>query len=122
MRSVLMPGGNGQITVTGRVGQGSAARAGIAASRQAARIQTAARLIKVDSLPAALGKSAARLHHFATAKHLVWFADHISVVSFFLTGPPPHAYPRISVRPPRRLGGGVRGLPADRSGERRTVA
>src|SRR3954467_6654525 len=54
MMSVLMPGGNGQIIVTGRVGQGSAASAGVAARRQAARIQTAARFIKVGSPPASV--------------------------------------------------------------------
>ena len=47
--SVLMPGGNGQITVTGRTGQGSAASAGVAAIMKAAAIQTAARSIKFAS-------------------------------------------------------------------------
>ena len=48
--SVLMPGGNGQITVTGRIGQGSAASAGVAAIMKAVAIQTAARSIKFASM------------------------------------------------------------------------
>src|SRR6476619_8082693 len=47
--SVLMPGGNGQITVTGRTGQGSAASAGVAAIMKAVAIQTAARSINFAS-------------------------------------------------------------------------
>src|SRR6186713_1826531 len=81
--SVLMPGGNGQITVTGRVGQGSAASAGVVARRQAARIQTTARLIKAAPSPAKhqanLSPDLAILQH---ATHLVCFARHIFVVFF----------------------------------------
>ena len=44
-----MPGGNGQITVTGRTGQGSAASAGVAAIMKAVAIQTAARAINFAS-------------------------------------------------------------------------
>src|SRR4029078_759937 len=47
--SVLMPGGNGQITVTGRTGQGSTASAGVAAIMKAVATQTAARALKVVS-------------------------------------------------------------------------
>src|SRR3954468_13622555 len=88
--SVLMPGGNGQITVTGRVGHGSAASAGVVARIQAVTIQTAARLTKLGSIPAA---SSANLPPdraiLQDAKHLVWFAGHIFVVSFSLTGQRP---------------------------------
>src|SRR6188768_657800 len=48
--SVLMPGGNGQITVTGRTGHGSAASAGVAAIMKAVAIQTAARSIMFASV------------------------------------------------------------------------
>src|SRR4051812_43247345 len=88
--SVLMPGGNGQITVTGRVGHGSAASAGVVPRIQAVTIQTAARLTKLGAISPAssanLPPERAILQH---AKHLVWFAGHIFVVSFSLAGSRP---------------------------------
>jgi hypothetical protein len=67
--SVLIPGGNGQITVTGRVGHGSAASAGVAARRQAVVIQAAAGLTKVrlHSHGERQSKFAAQPRHFASA-------------------------------------------------------
>ena len=52
-----MPGGNGQITVTGRVGHGSAASAGVAAKIRRSR-SSAARLTKSASLACAILPSA----------------------------------------------------------------
>ena len=74
--SVLMPGGNGQITVTGRVGHGSAASTGVGARRQAITIQTAADLTKVGSLPRrASGKCAAQPRYFASAAFYSLISD-----------------------------------------------